>query len=105
MILAKCLGSRAMPVAAADRIAGIWLTPMLDIPEVHQGLRQQTAPTLIVGGTRDPHWDSSTAHNSGHEILELDNADHGLEIPGNVPASLHVLTDVMTAISTFSSTL
>ncbi|MFE0186585.1 hypothetical protein [Streptomyces sp. NPDC058989] len=97
MVLAKCLGTRFLPTAAHLSLAGIWLTPMLDVPEVAQAVKVSTAPSPIVGGTWDPHWDAAAARAGKAQVLELPGADHGLETPGDVQGSLLTLATVIRA--------
>lgn len=104
LVVAKCLGTRFLPEAARRGLAGIWLTPMLDIPAVATAVRRSSAPSLLVGGTADPHWTPAAIRASSGEILELPGADHGLEIPGDVCGSLNVLATVVQATEEFAET-
>ncbi|MEZ0166884.1 alpha/beta hydrolase [Kineococcus sp. LSe6-4] len=83
LVVAKSLTTLALPVAADRGVAGIWLTPLLDHPEVGLAAARSHPRTLLVGGTGDPTWDRTLAHESDREVLELDGADHSLEHPGD----------------------
>lgn len=52
------ISSLAMPTAVERSLPGVWLTPLLNNEDVRQALQTSTAPTLAVGGTGDPTWDS-----------------------------------------------
>ncbi|MFE1775452.1 hypothetical protein [Streptomyces sp. NPDC059008] len=104
MVLAKCLGTRFLPTAAHLSLAGIWLTPMLDVPEVAQAVKVSTAHSPIVGGTWDPHGDAA-ARAGKAQVLELPGADHGLETPGDVQGSLLALATVIRAAEDFAADL
>ncbi|MFF2807932.1 alpha/beta hydrolase [Streptomyces sp. NPDC058000] len=105
VVLAKCLGTRFLPTAVRLGIPGIWLTPMLDVPEVAQAVKVSTTPALMVGGTRDPHWDAAAARGGKARVLELPGADHGLETPGDVQGSLLALATIIRAAEDFTAGL
>jgi hypothetical protein len=98
--VAKSLSSTAAPVAAQHRIPSVWLTPLLDEEVVVEGLGRATASSLLIGGTADPHWNRAAAP-SGVEVLELEDADHSLELPGNLDGSLFYLQNVTNRIDRF----
>jgi hypothetical protein len=50
----------------------------------------------------DPHWDGDVARGTaGAQVLELEGADHSLQIPGDLAASLRLLGEVTSAIDRF----
>lgn len=88
--------SRAAPVAADAGLPTILFSPYLDEPEVADALRSAPAPGLVVGSVADPHWDRRTAAQLTQvEVLQVPDADHLLEIPGDPLASIRVLERVM----------
>jgi hypothetical protein len=99
IILAKSGGTQAIPWAAEHGVRGIWLTPTLQSPAVRNALPKLPPGSLIVGGTADPTWDGEAAATSGLPVLQIDGADHFLEIPGDVRRSVAALTRVVNAIS------
>jgi hypothetical protein len=99
VVLAKSGGTQAIPWAAEHGVRGIWLTPMLQSPVVRAALPKLPPGSLIVGGTADPTWDGEVAATSGLPVLQIDGADHCLEIPGDVRRSVAALTRVVNAIS------
>ncbi|CEG94213.1 hypothetical protein [Propionibacterium freudenreichii] len=106
MVVAKSMGSRAASTASANGWCGIWLTPLLDVEEVRAALLEYHGPSLIAGGSIDPHWgpdDSVRTVHIGHagdiegELDELGTswvdvagANHSLEVPDDWRASLAV---------------
>jgi hypothetical protein len=86
VVIGKSLTSLAATVAARDGLPAVWLTPLIAAgheltPLVVAGLRDGAAPRLLIGGTADPSWDGEVARSfASAEILELEGADHGLEV-------------------------
>lgn len=77
LIVAKSLGTLALPWAVKNRLPGVWLTPLLQDPAVVVAVQEARQVTLLVGGTNDPHWQPPTAAGSGVTLFELPGADHG----------------------------
>jgi hypothetical protein len=95
VVMGKSLGS-----AAATMVSGpaVWLTPLLNRPEIAGALGAATAPTLLA----DPTWsDGTVPDNSDLEVLELDGLDHSLQVSGDPLASLDVLRDVTARVGAF----
>ncbi|MCP2321868.1 hypothetical protein HDA40_000375 [Hamadaea flava] len=101
LVIAKSLGTCAAGLAADRGLPAIWLTPLLNQPEVVAELRRATAPMLLVGGLADHSWDSGLARELTPRLLEIPDADHGLLVPGRLAASAAVLGRVATAIEDF----
>ena len=89
------------PLAAERGLPAIWLTPLLTIDWVVDGLRRSTAPFLLIGGTADPLWDSTLARELTPYVPEVPGADHGMYVPGRLAASAAVLGQVATAVEDF----
>ena len=111
IVVGKSLGTLALPTAVDLDVPGVWLTPLLSEeqaePELRASVRDLSAlgiPALFIGGTADPAWDGDLAR-SGGTVLEVPDATHRLEIPGDWRASLAILTDVASAIDSFVSAL
>lgn len=98
--VSKSLSSTAAPVAAERGIPSVWLTPLLDEPLVAEALGRATAPSLLIGGTADPHW-VAPPPRQGADVLELEDADHSLELPGNLDGSLFFLQQVTNRVDRF----
>jgi hypothetical protein len=101
VLVAKSLTSRAVTVAGERGLPGIWLTPLLHEPAIARGFEQLQAPALLVGGTADESWDGGLARRTGHDVLELDGADHGLQLPDDPLASVEALRRVVERMDAF----
>ena len=99
VVMGKSLGSVAVPMVSGP---AVWLTPLLNQPEIVDALASATAPTLLVGSTADPTWSEGTLpDHSALEVLELDGLDHSLQVSGDPLASLDVLRDVTARVGAF----
>jgi len=101
LLVAKSLTSRAVRLAADRGLPGIWLTPLLHEPEIARQFERLQAPALLVGGTADESWDGELARRAEHEVLELDGADHGLQLAGDPLSSLDALRRVVERVDAF----
>lgn len=88
LVLAKSLGTLALPWAVENGLPGVWLTPLLSDVTVVMAVEEAQQPTLLVGGSADPHWRVPAVAGPGVRILEVAGADHGLQQPGDWRASL-----------------
>lgn len=101
-VIGKSLASAAAGLAADRGLPAAWLTPLLTEDRVVDALSRASAPTLLVGSTADPTWDSSRIpDNDAIEVLELEGLDHGLEVPGDPIGSLEALTSVTERVGAF----
>ena len=99
VVIGKSLGS-----VAATLVSGpaIWLTPLLDRPEVAGAIGSTAAPTLLVGSTADPTWaGGAVPENALVEVLELEGLDHSLQVSRDPIASVDVLRDVTARVGAF----
>jgi len=101
VIIGKSLGSLAAPLAADRGLAAVWFTPLLTDEPTVLALRRTPAPCLLIGGTADPWWDGSVARSGRTQLMEVEGADHGMFVPGELSASAAVLGQVMTAVEQF----
>jgi hypothetical protein len=97
----KSISSRAVTIAAERKLPGIWLTPLLHEPEIARGFERLSAPALLVGGTADESWNGELARRAGHEVLEVEGGDHGLQLPGDPLASAAALPRIVERIDVF----
>jgi hypothetical protein len=98
VIVGKSLTSLAASIAARERLPAVWLTPLIAAghpvtPLVVAGIRAGTAPRLLIGGLADPSWDGAVARSfTDAEVLELDGADHGLEVDDIATSAANLAT-------------
>jgi len=88
LVVAKSLGTLALPWAVENGLPGVWLTPLLRDRTVMTAVEEAQQPTLLVGGTADPHWHIPATTGPGISIIELPGADHGLQQPADWRRSL-----------------
>ena len=68
---------------------------------INELLKRAIAPCLLVGGTADTLWDGTIARSVTSRVVEIEGADHGMFVPGDLAASAAVLGQVMTAVEQF----
>lgn len=105
LVVGKSLGSLVLPYVVQRGWPAIWLTPLLNDPDLIAALKNVKGKTLLVGGTADDYWDSNVAKTSGRQVLELSGADHGLEIPGDPLASVGILKEIVATMTLFVESL
>ena len=105
LVVAKSLGSLALPSVVKRGWSGIWLTPLLNRVEIVAAVKDIRAKSLLVGGMDDESWNGDVAKSIGQQVLEISGADHGLEIPGDPSASVRVLGEIVATIGTFAANL
>lgn len=105
LVIARSVGTMVLPDAAERGLPGVWLTPILNGPRMAAALLQLSAPTLLIGGTADPLWDSNVAAASSAEVLEVAGADHSLEFGGAVAPAIAALRLVMERMASFVDNL
>ncbi|MEJ3744015.1 alpha/beta hydrolase [Actinomycetes bacterium KLBMP 9797] len=101
LLIGKSLGTNAAAIAAERRLPAVWLTPLLHLPWVVAALDRATAPFLLVGGTADQSWDSAVARRLTPHVFEVQDADHGMYVPGPLTDSIAILGQMITAIEDF----
>ncbi|MFI8457733.1 alpha/beta hydrolase [Kitasatospora sp. NPDC085464] len=105
LLVGKSLASFACGLAADRGLAAAWLTPVLTFEPVARALHRTEAPTLLVGGGADRVWDRRIAESSGHEVLEVPGAGHGLELPDDAVGSIDILRHVTARLDRFVAAL
>lgn len=101
MLVTKSISSRAVTIAAERGLPGIWMTPLLHDEQIATGFEQLSAPALLVGGTADESWDGELARLAGHEVLELEGANHALQLDGDPLGSVDALRRVIDRMDVF----
>ncbi|MFC8799022.1 hypothetical protein ACFT2C_14905 [Promicromonospora sp. NPDC057138] len=105
IVVAKSLGTLAMPLAVRLGLPGVWLTPVLtgeDAPEVRETAADLDEDHLLIGGTADDLWDGDLADGSQADVVEVEDADHSLEVPNDRAENLAILDEVISAIEEFA---
>ncbi|MFH9348240.1 alpha/beta hydrolase [Kitasatospora sp. NPDC017646] len=105
LLVGKSLGCFAAGLAADRHLAAAWLTPVLTLDHVTRALHRASAPTLLIGGSADRMWDRAVADSTGHQVLELPAADHGLELPHDPIGSVDTLREVVARLDGFIGSL
>jgi len=101
LLIGKSLGTVGAAVAAERSLPAVWLTPLLTEGWVAAALGRASAPFLLVGGTADDFWDGELARRLTSHVLEVEDADHGMRVPGSLVESVAVLARVVTAVEEF----
>ena len=78
LVVGKSLGTCSARYASRHGYEAIWLTPLLHLPDVVDAMTHNPAHQLLIGGTRDPAWDLTTARTIGGDVTQIDGADHGM---------------------------
>jgi hypothetical protein len=101
-VIGKSLASAAAPLVAERGVPAVWLTPLLNRPEVVGALEAAAAPVLLVGSPADPTWGDGTVPDGGSlDVLALPGLDHSLQVAGDPLASLDVLRRVTERVREF----
>lgn len=102
LVVGKSLGTLAAPEVAAGGYDAIWLTPLLQEEPVVEALGAGAGRQLLVGGLADHHaWRPDVAERlagQGCEVLEVPDADHAMQSPGDAVRSAGILVEVTRAI-------
>lgn len=105
LLVAKSVGTLALPWAVDNGLPGVWLTPLLQEAAVASAAAHAQQPTLLVGGTADPHWRPPKAVGPGVTLVELPGADHGLQQPGDWRRSVLEQLTVFERVNEFADLL
>lgn len=101
IVIGKSLGSLLLPDVVDRGLRAVWLTPLLHSAEIREAVLRPSDPSLMIGGTADESWDSDVARRSDHDVLELEGADHGLQLADDVVGSARFLVSVTRHIRAF----
>jgi len=101
LLVAKSMGTLAASWAAREGVAGAWLTPLMTRSEVLAPLLAARQPALLVGGTADPLWQRPPSIPVGCRIVEIPDADHGLQVEGRWQASMDAHRQAVDAVVAF----
>jgi hypothetical protein len=86
-------------------VGAVWLTPLLAEERLRQQIQQYGGPSLFVIGSADPYFDPLALEKfqtatSGQSVV-VENADHGMDIPGDPVASVRAVERVVEALGRF----
>jgi hypothetical protein len=98
VVVGKSLGSAAAPLVAERSLPAVWLTPLLDRPEIAAAM---APPALLVGSRADPTWADGPRPDAGVDVMEFEGLDHSLQAKNDPLASLEVLRSVVERIAAF----
>lgn len=108
-LIGKSIGTIAIGHLLAEpifqRATCIWLTPLLTVDWLRLRIEQTRPRSLFVIGTADRLYNPDVLKrledSTSGQSLVLDGANHALEIPGNIPKSLMVLSQIVQALQEF----
>jgi hypothetical protein len=84
LVVAKSLGTFALPYFADHEIRAAWLTPILTDPAVAHALAGiSRGAHLGVGGSADPAWRPDLVGATKARLTTIDGAGHGLDVPSD----------------------
>lgn len=108
VLAGKSLGTLAMTALLKGGISrdaiSLWLTPLINWPEVREVMTTSAPNAAVVIGTRDDHYDPlfvEELRNMGAQVAIVDGGDHSLDIEGDVDESIGVLRQVIGALDRF----
>ncbi len=109
-LVGKSIGTRAIGhlLASEERLPSlrcVWLTPILRNERLCTQIRRRPHRALFVVGTADSHYDAAklaeVQQATGGEAMVIENADHSLDIRGNVVESIRALEGIIREIQEF----
>ncbi len=110
--IAKSLGTVVLASLPGERlllplVRAIWLTPIFGLESVRLGAIAKGWPSLLVAGEADqlhaPEHHDAVADALLAESLVLPRADHSLEVPGDVMATLDGLRALSEKVLAFAT--
>ncbi|BDZ49248.1 hypothetical protein GCM10025867_14890 [Frondihabitans sucicola] len=97
LVVAKSIGTFALPWAMTHGAAGIWLTPLLSESDVAEALNAADDRHVAIGGTADPAWLPSLLTDSHAILHSVTGANHSLELPSSWDGSVREQVPVIQA--------
>lgn len=109
VLIGKSLGTRAMTSLLARGIDhetwNVWLTPLINIPEVRKAIEAYPGRSFVAIGTADFAYDAAyldQLHASGTaEVITVAGSDHSMDIEGAIVGSIRALGEVMSRLDAF----
>lgn len=100
LVIGKSLASLLAGEVSDQGLPAVWLTPLLNESAVIDGLARARRPTLLASGDADPAWlPGALPANPELEVLDLPGVDHGLQVAGDLSASLAALGRLTDAVA------
>lgn len=107
--VAKSLGTKALGLVCAtmrqppEDTRLIWVTPVWRWDQAWASARAASWPSLYLVGLDDHEFHRPDRHAAMHgETVAIEGADHGLEIPGDIVATLESWRTAAQAVTTFT---
>lgn len=113
VVIAKSMGTGVVVELAellgdVRELAVVWVTPLFGEPGIRDRAMRSGWRSLIVCGEADPYHDPAgvmaVADALDAQVIELPRADHALEVPGDVRATIAGLGDVAVGVRSFLAT-
>lgn len=106
ILVGKSLGTFVMATLLQNEddsrrvIAATWLTPLIGHDYVYEAMQRFIPPALAVIGSRDPHYlpERLDALPTATQVTVVRHADHALEVPDGVDASVRGLQTTVLAM-------
>ena len=99
LVVGKSLASLLAGLVSDRGLEAVWLTPALTEDSLVKDLARVRPPTLLLGGTADSMWRrDAIPDNPALEVIEVPGADHALQVPGDISASLDALRQMVDGI-------
>ena len=110
-LVGKSLGTIAMGHLLSDprfqQAACVWVTPLLTVEWLRSRIEQTHPRSLFIIGTADRFYKPELLNHlktvTQGQTCILEGAEHGLEIPGDIPGSLAALHQIVLAMQKFLS--
>lgn len=108
MLVGKSLGTIAMATLLQSGIdqdvTTVWLTPLVRRPEIREAVNQTAGKAFVAIGTHDPQYDAAFLKHlqgAGATVEVIDGADHGMDIAGDMDASIGALRQIIASLDGF----
>lgn len=109
-LIGKSLGTIAMAhlvqtEASLDEATTVWLTPLIREEGVREPMRRHRGPSMIAIGSADPHYEPTILDDlktaTDCTLVTIPGANHSLDIPGDVSASVGAVGAVIVQLKAF----
>jgi predicted alpha/beta-hydrolase family hydrolase len=108
-LVGQSLGTIAMVHLLSDhrfqQVACVWVTPLLTVEWLRSRIEEIRPRSLFIIGTADRFYNPELLNHlktvTQGQTCILEGADHGLEIPGDIPGSLAALHQIVETLQAF----